>query len=174
MSHPSEIQTADYPKLDSVLIREGIIGGVIGAFSIAIWFLIADSIQGRPFFTPSVLGTVLIALMKGGAGLNSLQSVPASFGMVLMFSILHGVAFLGIGILGTWLLHLAERDASYGFNVVLLLVFFAFGFTFLNMVLAGVVLNALSITDIMIAHLVAIATMAFYYSMCHKGLSENF
>ncbi len=170
MTGHSEAQAAGFPYVDPLVLREGIISGVTGAVSIAVWFLIADSIQGRPLYTPSVLGTVLIALLKGGAGLSSAQSVPVSFGMVLMFSVIHGVSFVSIGLLGAWLLHLAERDASYVFNVVFLLVFLAFVLTFLNMVLAGVVLNALSITDIMIAHLLAVATMGGYYWKRHPNL----
>ncbi len=167
--HP-EARVTGFPKMDPRVIREGILSGVIGAVSIAVWFLIADSVQGRPFYTPSVLGTVLVALLQGGSGLSSVQSIPVSFAMILMFSVIHGVTFTGIGILCTWLIHLAEDETSYAFNVVLLLVFFACAFTFLNMVLAGVVLNALSITDIMIAHMLAAATMGYWYWSRHPHL----
>ncbi len=44
---------------DSRVYLEGIIAGVIGAATIAIWFLILDTIDSRPLYTPSVLGTVL-------------------------------------------------------------------------------------------------------------------
>jgi hypothetical protein len=36
-------------------LREGIITGFIGATAIAIWFLIVDTISGRPFYTPILL-----------------------------------------------------------------------------------------------------------------------
>jgi hypothetical protein len=170
MTGHSEAHSSGFPKMDPLVLREGIVSGIIGAAGIAIWFLIADSIQGRPFYTPSVLGTVLLTLLKGGAGLSAVESVPVSLGMVFMFSVIHGTSFLGIGLLCAWLLHLAEDDASYIFNVLLLLVFFACGFTFLNMVLAGVVLNALSITDIMIAHILAVAAMGYFYWNRHPKL----
>src|SRR3990170_227162 len=38
---------------------EGIIAGLIGAATIAIWFLILDVLDGRPLHTPTVLGTAL-------------------------------------------------------------------------------------------------------------------
>ena len=39
--------------------REGAIAGIIGASVVALWFLMVDSIAGRPFFTPAVLGASL-------------------------------------------------------------------------------------------------------------------
>jgi hypothetical protein len=156
--------------VDPLFLQEGIISGLIGAIGIAIWFLIADMLQGRPLYTPSVLGTTVVALLQGKGGITSDLPVHVSFGMVMMFSMIHGVTLAAIGALCAWLLHLAESNASYVFNVLLLLVFFAFGFTFLNMVLAGVVLNALSITDILIAHILAVAAMGYYYWNRHPKL----
>ena len=43
------------------LYVEGMIAGVIGASVIALWFFVLDIIQGRPFHTPTVLGTALFA-----------------------------------------------------------------------------------------------------------------
>jgi hypothetical protein len=38
----------------SRLPQEGIVAGVIGAATVAIWFLILDTLKGRPFYTPTV------------------------------------------------------------------------------------------------------------------------
>src|SRR5688572_18995870 len=43
--------------------REGLIAGAIGATSVAVWFLILDTIQGRPFHTPTVLGGALFSIL---------------------------------------------------------------------------------------------------------------
>lgn len=64
----------------SKVYEEGIVAGLIGAATIAIWFLILDTIQGRPLYTPTVLG---IALFRGGAALAAPESLPVSFEMVL-------------------------------------------------------------------------------------------
>ena len=42
---------------------ESVISGFLGASAIAIWFLILDTIQGRPLHTPIVLGTALFSLI---------------------------------------------------------------------------------------------------------------
>ncbi|PYN49534.1 MAG: hypothetical protein DMD95_00925 [Candidatus Rokuibacteriota bacterium] len=63
------------------LYQEGLIAGLVGAATVALWFLVIDSIQGRPLYTPTVLGT---ALFGRGAGLPW-PDVGPDFGMVLMF-----------------------------------------------------------------------------------------
>ena len=40
------------------ILREGFIAGLIGAGAVALWFLIVDTIAGRPFFTPAMLGSL--------------------------------------------------------------------------------------------------------------------
>jgi hypothetical protein len=70
----------------SNIYEEGIVAGLLGAATIAIWFFIVDVIQGRPFYTPTVLGT---ALFRGRTGLSSPESLPASFELVLWFTWVH-------------------------------------------------------------------------------------
>ena len=49
-------------------MREGGIAGIIGAASVALWFLIVDSIAGRPLFTPAILGASVFDLLGGEFG----------------------------------------------------------------------------------------------------------
>src|ERR671931_209519 len=64
----------------SSLYEEGIVAGLLGAATIAVWFLILDAIQGRPLYTPTVLGT---ALFRSGEGLASPKSLAVSFEIAL-------------------------------------------------------------------------------------------
>ncbi len=170
MAAQSEIQASNSAIVNPLVIREGIVSGVLGAACIAVWFLLVDSIQGRPFYTPSFLGTALSALLRGEAGIPPGQLVPLSFGMVLMYSIIHGATFIGVGIVGAWLLDVAERDTDYGLYVVFLLATGGLWFTFLSMVVAGAMLNALTIPDIFIAHLLAAASMGVFFWKGHPNL----
>ena len=52
----------------SRLYQEGMIAGLVGAAIVALWFLILDAFNGRPLYTPTVLGT---ALFRRAAGLGS-------------------------------------------------------------------------------------------------------
>ena len=41
------------------VLREGFWAGCIGAAAVAVWFLIVDTVNGRPFFTPAMLGSAV-------------------------------------------------------------------------------------------------------------------
>src|SRR5918996_5716212 len=94
----------------SNVYEEGIVAGLIGAATIAIWFLILDAIEGRPFYTPTVLAT---ALFRGGAGLASPEHLPPSFELVLWFTWVHVLVFIVIGGAASGLLRLAARDPNF-------------------------------------------------------------
>ena len=89
---------------------EGLVAGLIGAATIAVWFFILDLYNGRPFYTPSVLGA---ALSLSGA-VREPATVPISMEFVIFYSWIHGLVFCVIGVLAAKLLSLAERDLNYG------------------------------------------------------------
>jgi hypothetical protein len=170
MIAPSSATTAvpPVPGSDTArLFQEGIIAGVLGAATIAVWFFLLDTIQGRPFYTPTVLGT---ALFGRGAGLVPLESVPPSLEMVLMFTWVHGLAFAAIGGIVSRLLGLAERNPSVGFGILLLFVVFEFGFTIAAMLLAAPILKVLTWPAVLIANLLAAGVMAGYFRLRHPRL----
>jgi len=147
------------------LYQEGLVAGLIGAATVALWFLIIDSIQGRPLYTPTILGS---ALFRHGAA-PWLDAVP-DLEMVLMFTWVHGLAFVVIGGIVARLLALAERQPSAGFGILMLFVFFEFGFIAAAMVFAAPVLQALAWPAILVANLLAAATMGGYFWLRHPNL----
>jgi hypothetical protein len=147
---------------------EGILAGLVGAATIAVWFLALDSIKGRPFYTPSVLGT---ALFRGGAGFENPQALAPNFEMVLSFTWVHVLAFLLIGVAGSRLLALVEFNPNFGFGVVLLFVFFEFGFLFVSMVFAEPVLHELTWPAVLVGNLLAAAAMAAVFWRQHPRLA---
>lgn len=164
----ASLDTTSPATFDTVaLYQEGMIAGVLGAVAVAVWFLVLDSLSGRPFFTPTVLGT---ALFRGGAGLNAPESLPVSVEMVLMFSWVHGMVFAGLGGLAARMLGYAERHPSAGFGVLLLFVIFQFGFIAVATVFAEPVLRVLSAWSILVANLLAAAVMAAFLWRRHPSL----
>jgi hypothetical protein len=149
------------------LYQEGLIAGLVGAATVALWFLVIDSIQGRPLYTPTVLGT---ALFGRGAGLPG-PDVGPDLGMVLMFTWVHGLAFVVVGGIVARLLALAERQPSVGFGIVMLFVFFEFGFIAAAMLFAAPVLHTLAWPAILVANLLAAAAMGGYFWLRHPNLS---
>lgn len=149
------------------LYQEGLVAGVIGAVTVAVWFLVVDALHGRPLYTPTVLGTVLFGR---GAALGSLDTLPVSVDMVLMFTWVHGLAFAAIGGLASRLLGMAEQDPNIGFGVLLLFVVFEFGFTVTAMLFAAPVLKALTWPAVLVANLLAAAAMGGYFWLRHPTL----
>ena len=141
--------------------QEGIVAGLLGAAVVAVWFFILDLATGRPFYTPSVLGTLLF---RHG---QALESVRPSVEMVLMFTWVHALAFVILGAVAAQLIRLAERNPHFGFGMLLFFVFFEFGFLAAAMILAQPVLHVMTWPAILIGNLLAFAVMAFYLSRHH-------
>jgi hypothetical protein len=147
------------------LYQEGIIAGLLAAAAVAIWFLIVDTVAGRPFYTPSALGSALFG--RGGG----LDTVTVSFGMVAMFTWVHGMVFAVLGGLASRLLAVAERNPSVAFGVLLLFVLFQSGFTVTAAFLAAPIFAALGWPSIFVANFLAAAVMAMYFRLRHPNLT---
>ena len=161
---PTERQIAE----SSNVYQDGIVAGSIGAAAIAIWFLILDAIKGRPFYTPTLLGTVLF---RPGGQLPSPEALPPSFEMVLVYTWVHWLVFCVIGGIASLLLVAAERKPDLGFGILLLFVVFEFGFLVAAMLFAEAILRALAWQEILFGNLLAAAAMAAYFWRRHPHLS---
>jgi hypothetical protein len=147
---------------------EGIVAGLLGAATIALWFLIVDTVNGRPLYTPTVLGT---AVFRGGAGLDHPETLPISFEMVMAFTWVHALVFAAVGGIAARLLAFAEHTANVGFGIVLLFVIFEFGFVALTMVVAEQVLHSLAWPAVLVGNLLAAAVMGAYFWRRHPNLN---
>ncbi len=152
---------------DSRVYLEGIIAGVIGALTIAIWFLILDTIGSRPLYTPSVLGTVLFG---GGNDLASLEKLPVSWEMTLMYTWVHTMLVAVIGGIVSKLLALAEKDPDLGFGILLLFIILEFGFIAAAFVFAEPILHALTWPAVFVGNLLTAAAMGLYFWHHHPDL----
>lgn len=149
---------------------EGIVAGVIGAATIAIWFLILDTIYTRALYTPTVLGT---ALFRHGEGLASPENLPISLEMTWLYTWVHGLAFCVIGVIASRLLVLAEHNPNVGFGILLFFVLFEFGFVAIATVFSETVLLALTWPSILVGNLLAAASMAAYFWHRHAKLTVS-
>src|SRR5262245_8089380 len=159
--------TAPSSEISNVY-REGIVAGILGAATIALWFFIIDIFSGRPFYTPSLLGS---ALFGRSVALNQPDTVTVSFEMVLIYTWVHFMVFCVIGGLASKLLVLAERNVNLGFGILLLFVVFEFGFVGVVFIFAEPILHTLTWPAILIGNLMAAAVMAAYFSRRRPGLT---
>ena len=139
---------------------EGIVAGLLGAATVALWFLVVDTLNGRPLYTPTVLGT---AVFRGGAGLDHPDTLPISFEMVMLFTWVHALVFAVIGGVAARLLAFAEHTKNVGFGIVLLFVVFEFGFVAVTMIFAEKVLSSLAWPAVLVGNLLAVAVMGVYF-----------
>jgi hypothetical protein len=149
------------------IYEEGLVAGLIGAAVIAVWFLILDTAAGRPFHTPTILGT---AIFRAGQGLGSSESVPVSFEMVLLYTWVHALVFCVIGGIAARLLAVAERQPNAGFGILLVFVVFEFGFVVVTLFFAEPVLRTLTWPAVLGGNLLAALAMGTYFWRRHPTL----
>src|SRR5215208_2072001 len=106
------------PRRERSVLREGVIGGLLGAATVAVWYLIFDLARGRPFLTPSLLGSAVFYGVRDPAGMD-----PA-LGPVLGYTILHGLAFVAFGVIAATLIATSEREPKLFVAVVILFACF--------------------------------------------------
>ena len=148
-------------------IREGFIAGFLGATSIAIWFLVVDTVEGRPFFTPTVLGIGLLSVF----GPRGDEGVVAQ---VIAYTIFHYGMFLGIGVLVSYIVHRAEKDDTVLAVALILFVALEVGFYGLVAVLSqSRQLGSLAWYQVLAGNLIAAATMGTYIWRTHPELRRE-
>ncbi|MGE0352956.1 MAG: hypothetical protein AB7I33_17440 [Gemmatimonadales bacterium] len=151
---------------DHGLISEGSTAGVIGAVVVAGWFLLLDVVDHQPFFTPSVLGQVILF----GRENPQLTPVPEA---IALYSFVHFAAFIGLGILVTQLVHLAIRQPVFRFLLLILFVVFEvffYGFTYI--VFTGT-RGVFPWWSMLAANTLAAAAMGVYLWRRHPALGDN-
>lgn len=147
--------------------REGMEVGALGATAVAVWFFVADLIAGHPLFTPFALGSVL----QGFFGASAPASQPLT---ILMYTVFHYLAFIGVGILFSAIFHVADREPAFlaGF----LILFVGLEIVWLGLTLVVQETSALRVIawyQIAAANLVASITMGTYLVRRHRGVLDK-
>ena len=148
------------------VIREGLIAGLIGATSIAIWFLIVDTIAQRPLFTPALLGTGLQHVF------DRASNADASFAeSVILYTFFHYAVFLIAGIVVSVVVGVAESTPSILGGFFILFIAFEIGIHGIVALLQeSTILGALGWYQIMIGNLLAAVCMGGYLWRRHPEL----
>jgi hypothetical protein len=146
------------------ILREGLVSGVIGATSVALWFLILDVFAGRPFATPVMLGTSLTTVFGDGPP-------PLWWSALIGYTIFHYAAFIGIGIVFSWIVNRAEKEPSVLIGLLGLFVSFEVGFYGWTALLAqSQYFGRLAWYQVLAANLIASVAMGVYLWVRHPSL----
>lgn len=149
------------------LAREGLVAGFLGATSVALWFLIVDSVAGRPLHTPALLGLGLFSIFGPASG----DSVMAT---VLGYTIFHYAAFTLAGIIAVMVVHRAEQEPSVLVVFMLLFIIFELGFYGIAAILAETQLGRLAWYQVAAGNVVAALVMGVYLWRRHPALRQEF
>lgn len=143
----------------AALYRQGVLCGIAGAVTIALWFLYLDFTRGRLLYTPTALGTVLF---RGGQGLASPETLSPSIAMTLLFTLAHLAVFIVIGIAAVRLLDMFEHRVNVLLAMALLFVIFGLGFLAFAMSFSALPFEVLSLTDVLFGNAMAAVAMGTY------------
>jgi hypothetical protein len=148
-------------------LKEGLVGGLLGAVAVMTWFLVMDLARGQLLFTPAALGS---AIFFGARGVSEVQITAAT---ILGYTLLHVAAFLAVGFLASALAIAAEKEPHVLLGLGLLFVTFEVLFIGLLAIIATWLLDALNWWAILVANLVAAGVMGAYLWHEHPKLREE-
>jgi hypothetical protein len=148
-------------------LREGIIAGLIGAAVVAIWFFVFDVLRGRPFLTPTLLGSLVFL------GVNTPAGMTPAVGPILGYTILHGLAFVAFGVVAATMLAMSDREPALFVAFVILFACFEVFFFGVLGVLGRGVQTALVWWSVLVGNLLASFAMLWYFLRAHRTLPRT-
>ena len=152
----------------AMVCLDGVIAGLIGATIVAIWFLFMDAVTRLPLYTPTVLGEGLLLREQG---LASNVGEQASLKLTLMYSGVHGLVFMVLGVIAAYLLLLSKKKLHLGIVLIALFAVLELGFVGTAFIVAKPVLNELAWPIILTGNFLAAAGMASYLSLRRPATS---
>jgi hypothetical protein len=151
----------------SQILEDGFFCGVLGAGVVALWYLVLDTLAGRPLFTPSLLGSLLF---QKGAALANVTIQPQ---VVFWYTAAHAFAFLIVGMVAAWLAAQFEKFPSVGIAMMFLFVLFETAFFAFALAVGKSVLGTLGLWTIGVANLLAASAMAGFLWWRHPSAVRN-
>ena len=143
---------------------EGLDAGLLGGTAVAVWFLLKDVLIGQPLRTPSILGQVLM-----NSGQSPVVS-PFDFGAVIIYTVVHFLTFVALGLLVSWLVRLAVLNPVARFALLILFVVFEFAFYVLIQTVSDSVGQFFPLFWVLSGNLLAAGIMGAYFWRRHPSL----
>jgi hypothetical protein len=149
------------------VVREGFAAGLIGAGSVAVWFLIVDVVAGRPFFTPAVLGSAAFH------GLRDPANVVIGPQAVWAYTAMHVLLFLFVGLIASAMVSETKKSPQVVWLLIEFFIVFQFGFYAAVAIVFAPLLAALAWINVAVGNLIAAVGMGYYLWRAHPELRER-
>lgn len=148
------------------LLGEATDAGFLGAAAVAAWFLVHDTLRGRPLLTPSVLGQLFLL------GNPHPVTTSVDFGAMIMYTVVHFAAFLVFGTVLASLFRLCVEQAVARFALLVLFAVFEFCFYVLINVVSAEVGSLFPLWTVAGANLLAALVMGAYFWVRYPELKQ--
>ena len=149
------------------LLAQGLVTGLVGAATVALWFFALDVAAGQPLRTPAALGAALLF------GASNVAAVQANIGLVAAYTVVHVAAFAVAGIVFVAIAEQIERTPA-------LILIAAMAAIVLEAVVVSVmalgaqwVLGALGVWTVVAANVLAVCAMGWYVWATHPVLRRR-
>ncbi|MGH7914146.1 MAG: hypothetical protein ACREPW_05790 [Candidatus Binataceae bacterium] len=144
------------------MIIDGAVAGIIGAFVIALWYLIFDAASGQPLGSPGLLAATLV----GSAG-----GVHAGAGLMLSRIVFHFFIFALIGVVAAVILETAETDETLFPTMMVLVPIFEIFCIMILMLIGPSAEVSLPWWKFLIGDLMATSAMLVFFLERHPTLA---
>lgn len=143
-------------------LYESFYSGAIGGTTVALFFLVLDTLSGRPLHTPALLGGSLIGATIEAAPGDDLTAVA-------LITLIHFAGFAAFGFVAAPLVRLIERhtEGSFIFPGVALLLFLQGAFVATGMLFVPGALDALGQGPVLAANVLAAVSMTAFLRHAH-------
>ena len=158
-----DLFVAAHPKT----LIDGVMAGLVGGITVAMWFFITDLMAGRDLATPSLLGSVLL---RGTYSASDVAVVPR---FVIVYSTFHFCAFILFGVAAALLIEAADRQPAMLSAVILLFACFEFFFLSLVGIVSATALAELIWWRILAANVLASIAMISFFLVRHPALRTH-
>jgi hypothetical protein len=148
---------------DESIPRDGIVTGLLGAGTVALFYLAVDAARGQPLITPSVLGQAF--LMHQPVTLTAAD--PAA---VFVYTVFHIVAFVAFGFILAVLARASEASSLARYAVVQLMVAFVIFFYGVVSIGSELVRGMFSFSSVLAANALAGVVMTAWLWRHHPRL----
>ena len=101
----------------SSIAIDGVFAGVIGGLTVALFYLLIDTIQGRPLWTPSLLGSALFL----GSSVEKMTAVNVP--MVFAYTGVHMAMFVAAGMVFSFMVAQFESNPPLAVLLILAVVY---------------------------------------------------
>ena len=148
------------------IFSEATDAGFLGGAAVAVWFLVHDSLRGRPLLTPSVLGQLFLL------GNDHPVTTSIDFGAMIMYTVVHFVAFLLFGLLLALLFRMCVAQPVVRFALLVVFAVFEFCFYVVVNVVSSEVGSLFPLWTVAGANLLAAIVMGTYFWLKYPELKQ--